>query len=589
MAVNVVLNGVSYSIPDPGDTAWGQGLTNYFIAQASGLLQKAGGAFTLTAEVDFGATYGLKSTYFKSRHATPAAAGQVRLGNTESISWRNAANGADLALAVDASNNLTYNGVALASSSGVVPATSGGTGISSYTTGDTIYASASNVLSKLAIGAASTVLLSNGTIPSWSLISNASIDAAAAIAFSKLAALPSAQILIGNASNIATATAITGDIALSNAGVAAISTGVIVDADINGSAAIALSKFAALTASRALQSSAGGVIEPSSVTSTELGYVSGVTSAIQTQLDAKVAKSTLTTKGDVFVATGASTVVRQAIGTDGQVLTADSTQTNGLKWAAAAAVTTYSITSKTAAYTLTASDYTVTADASGGAFTLTLPAAASNSGRIFLIKRTDNTPANAVTIDGNASETIDGATTRPLYTQYESLSIQSDGTNWVVLDHKCDTSTTAYTPTWTASTTNPTIGNGTLSGFWTRNGDRLIGQIRVAIGSTSTAGSGTYRFALPTGMTIDSAKISLSTGSTISNTIGDGHLYDSGVSSYPIQVNWDATNSVINGSFWGNTASISDLNFVNSGTPFAPTTNDEYILNFSVPITGWWA
>jgi len=42
-----------------------------------------------------------------------------------------------------------------------------------------------------------------------------------------------------------------------------------------------------LTASRALTSNASGKVAVSSVTSTELGYVSGVTSAIQTQLDAK--------------------------------------------------------------------------------------------------------------------------------------------------------------------------------------------------------------------------------------------------------------------------------------------------------------
>ena len=42
-----------------------------------------------------------------------------------------------------------------------------------------------------------------------------------------------------------------------------------------------------LTASRALQASAGGVVESSAVTATELGYVSGVSSAIQTQLNAK--------------------------------------------------------------------------------------------------------------------------------------------------------------------------------------------------------------------------------------------------------------------------------------------------------------
>ena len=47
-----------------------------------------------------------------------------------------------------------------------------------------------------------------------------------------------------------------------------------------------------LTASRALASSASGKVAVTTVTSTELGYVSGVTSAIQTQLDAKQATIT---------------------------------------------------------------------------------------------------------------------------------------------------------------------------------------------------------------------------------------------------------------------------------------------------------
>lgn len=49
--------------------------------------------------------------------------------------------------------------------------------------------------------------------------------------------------------------------------------------------------------------------------------------------DGAVQKSIATTKGDILVATGASTIVRQGIGTDGQVLTADSAQADGLKWA----------------------------------------------------------------------------------------------------------------------------------------------------------------------------------------------------------------------------------------------------------------
>lgn len=61
----------------------------------------------------------------------------------------------------------------------------------------------------------------------------------------------------------------------------------ITDTELSASAAIALSKLAALTASRAAVTDASGVLTASSVTSTELGYLSGVTSAIQTQLGNK--------------------------------------------------------------------------------------------------------------------------------------------------------------------------------------------------------------------------------------------------------------------------------------------------------------
>lgn len=65
----------------------------------------------------------------------------------------------------------------------------------------------------------------------------------------------------------------------------------IENADIKAAAAIAVNKLAAVTASRALASDGSGFITPATTTATELGYVNGVTSAIQTQLDARVAKS----------------------------------------------------------------------------------------------------------------------------------------------------------------------------------------------------------------------------------------------------------------------------------------------------------
>ena len=65
----------------------------------------------------------------------------------------------------------------------------------------------------------------------------------------------------------------------------------LVNADIKSSAAIAFSKMENLTTARALVSDGSGDVSVSDVTSTEIGHLDGVSSNLQTQLDAKAAKS----------------------------------------------------------------------------------------------------------------------------------------------------------------------------------------------------------------------------------------------------------------------------------------------------------
>lgn len=84
---------------------------------------------------------------------------------------------------------------------------------------------------------------------------------------------------------------------------------------------------------------------------------------------------------------------------------------------------------KSTAYTATSTDYTLFVS---GNTTITLPAASSNAGRIYNIKKID-AAGTTVTIDPNASETIDGAGTATITTQYQSITIQCDGSNWFIL------------------------------------------------------------------------------------------------------------------------------------------------------------
>ena len=112
MAINLIVNGISYSYPQDGDTDWGNDATLWASAISAATLQKTAGLYEITAELDLGSTAGIMALYFKSRTADPADAEVVRLSAGDSIAWRNDANTANNTLSVTL-DNIQYNGVDL--------------------------------------------------------------------------------------------------------------------------------------------------------------------------------------------------------------------------------------------------------------------------------------------------------------------------------------------------------------------------------------------------------------------------------------------------------------------------------------------
>lgn len=67
-------------------------------------------------------------------------------------------------------------------------------------------------------------------------------------------------------------------------------------------------------------------------------------------------------------------------------------------------------------------------DSTSGSVTVNLPAASGAAGRFITVKKT--VAGNSVIIDGNSSETIDGATTKTATAQYAAAVLWCDGTQW---------------------------------------------------------------------------------------------------------------------------------------------------------------
>ena len=88
--------------------------------------------------------------------------------------------------------------------------------------------------------------------------------------------------------------------------------------------------------------------------------------------------------------------------------------------------------SQSANYAITSANRnaTILIDAAGGARTVTLPNLGNgDNGFTVQVMKTDDS-ANAVTLDGNGNDTINGAATQKLTTQYQAVTLEWDGSAW---------------------------------------------------------------------------------------------------------------------------------------------------------------
>lgn len=121
-----------------------------------------------------------------------------------------------------------------------------------------------------------------------------------------------------------------------------------------------------------------------------------------------------------------------------------------------------------------------------------------------------------------------------------------------------------YTPAWTASSVNPSLGNGTISGVYYRVGPLVVVNITLLMGSTTTFGTGGWRFSYPSGA---------ASNTTVS--IGAGWAVDSSVpASHAMHVRGETDWMTVMTA--GNPASLAD-----SATPFTWAQNDVLRLTLS--------
>ena len=129
---------------------------------------------------------------------------------------------------------------------------------------------------------------------------------------------------------------------------------------------------------------------------------------------------------------------------------------------------------------------------------------------------------------------------------------------------------TAYTPTWTATTTNPSLGNGTIVGGYRRIGDVVDFYFVLTMGTTTTFGTGSWRFTLPVAV------------ADANNNYGYiGNALDSGTAWYSGLI---GSGAIIPSTTTFGMRNTADTSSISSTVPFTWATNDVLLFKGSYKV-----
>jgi|CXWL01.1.fsa_nt_gi hypothetical protein len=306
--------------------------------------------------------------------------------------------------------------------------------------------------------------------------------------------------------------------------------------------------------------------------------------------------------GDVTGTLGSSTVVKlqnrdidATAPTNGYVLMWNSTSSKWEPTSAPGSSLSFSYRSVTTTDTATTSDYTL--DLSGASFTQTIYTAVGNTGKILEIIHSGTSLTQEYTLNSTSGQTIGGHASGvlKLYTNGERFKIQSDGSNWRIVEHKAETNfVDAGALVITASTTDPTKGGTVVLDkvYWRRVGQNAHIMMNYRQTTVGVNGSGDYLFNIPSGLVIDTGIIGAEAtaqgvGSSIRNSnLGNffGHLAATVNMSGGIAL-WDSTKVTVN--MCATATTSSSLGTVGSGYAALGNASVSYHLNFTAPIVGW--